>query len=125
MTTFSATRPYAAFLATLIAVVALAACGKTTDPDPTASETTASSAADAPPPNPAIMDEPMDGSSVEAFEENLQAVREQAGQAAYDQLKRVIQYSMTYDLSIRGNKAKLYKRYDGKTPNEILQMPMR
>ncbi len=72
--------------------------------------------------NPGIMDEAMDGSSVEAFEADMAKVREQAGKLPYDQLKGAVGYMLTYDLALNRDKAKLYRRLDGKTPNEIIAL---
>jgi len=70
----------------------------------------------------AIMDTPLDGSSVEAFEAGMERVREQASGADYKRLESAIKYLLFYDLSVRKDPAKLYRKLDGKTPDQIVAM---
>lgn len=103
----------------LLAVMALAACGKEDPPVlPDPRDRWAQEAG--PQGDLAIMDQAMDGSSIAAFEADMDAVREQAGQRAYDQLNGAIGYMLTYDLALNRDKAKLYRRLDGKTPNQVI-----
>ena len=67
----------------------------------------------------------MDGSSEAAFEESLKQLQETAPTAEYRSVKSAIQYLLVYDLNTRGNKAKLYAKLDGKTPEEIIAMAKR
>ena len=67
-----------------------------------------------------VMDLPVNFSTTEDIDKSLQAVREQAGEAQERDLKNAIQYLMTYDLSVRNDKQKLYKKLDGRTPNQII-----
>ena len=68
----------------------------------------------------AIMAQPLDGSSVEAFEQGMQKVREEATPEEAMRLDSAIQYLMVYDLAAKRDKAKLYARLNGKTPNEVI-----
>ena len=70
----------------------------------------------------AIMEQPMDGSSVEAFEQAMEQVKQEATKEEYTGLKGAINYLMTYDLAIKRDKQKLYRKLDGKTPTEIIGM---
>lgn len=72
-----------------------------------------------------ILDQPMDGSSVEAFEADMEAVRSQSGQKAYERLSSAIDYLLAYDLGAQRDRAKLYQRLDGKTPKEIVAQAKR
>lgn len=67
-----------------------------------------------------IMDQPVDFSSAEAAEATLQKIREQEGEAAYTNVKSGMDFVLFYDLSVNKDKAKLYKKLDGKTPNQII-----
>jgi len=72
-----------------------------------------------------LMNQPADFSTPEAAEKTLQNIREQEGEKAYNTLQQAMQYVMFYDLSVGNNKEKLYKKLDGKTPNEIVAMMRR
>ena len=67
-----------------------------------------------------LMNQPVDFSSPEAVEKTLQNIREKEGGKAYNQLKNAIQYIMVYDLSVGNNKEKLYKKLNGRTPEQII-----
>jgi hypothetical protein len=69
-----------------------------------------------------IMDQAVNFSTPEAIEETLKSIEDEAGAAMAGQVKNAIDYMLVYDLSVNRNKAKLYKKLDGKTPNEILAM---
>lgn len=66
-----------------------------------------------------LMDQPVDFSSPEAVKTTLQNIREQEGEAAYENLKIAMDYILFYDISIRNDEAKLYKKLDGQTPKQI------
>jgi hypothetical protein len=72
-----------------------------------------------------IMDQPVDFSTVENVEISLQKIREQGGDQAYKTLNSAMKYVKYYDLSISNDMEKLYKKLDGKTPNEIIAMMKR
>jgi hypothetical protein len=67
-----------------------------------------------------VMNAPLDGSSVEAFEKGLAVVNEQATAFEAQQLNSALKYLQMYDLSLRGDKAKLYAKVSGKTPNQVI-----
>ena len=67
-----------------------------------------------------IMDQPVDFSTPENVEISLQKVKDQEGEKTYKTLNSAIQYVLFYDLSIGGDKEKLYKALDGSTPREII-----
>ncbi len=50
----------------------------------------------------------------------MQNVREQAGAQAYRKLDNAVKYILYYDLSLKNNKEALYKKLDGKTPEQII-----
>jgi hypothetical protein len=67
-----------------------------------------------------VMDQPVDFSSPEAVESTLQRIREQEGEAAYKNLNSAMAYLLYYDLGLGNDKAKLHKKLDGQTPNQII-----
>ncbi len=67
-----------------------------------------------------VMDQPVDFSSPEAAEKTLQNIREQEGEAAYKNLNSAMAYLLYYDLGLGNDKAKLHKKLDGQTPNQII-----
>jgi len=67
-----------------------------------------------------VMNQPVDFSSPEAVEKTLQNIREKEGDIAYNKLKNAMQYIMVYDLSVGNNQEKLYKKLDGRTPEQII-----
>ena len=72
-----------------------------------------------------IMDQPVDFSSPENVEKTLAAIRQQAGEKAAGRVNNAIGYLIVYDLSVKRDKDKLYKKLNGKTPNEILALVRR
>lgn len=73
----------------------------------------------------AIMGQPVDFSSAENVASSLQTIQQEAGAEAANRVESAINYMLVYDLSVGRNKQKLYKKLDGKTPNEILGMSAR
>ena len=69
-----------------------------------------------------IMNKPVDFSSPESIKNSIQAIQEEAGDKASNRVESAISYMLVYDLSVGRNKQKLYKKLDGKTPNQILAM---
>ena len=69
-----------------------------------------------------LMNQPVNFSTPEDVEKTLQNIREKEGDIAYKQVKNAMQYVMYYDLSLRNDKEKLYKKLDGKTPEQIIAM---
>jgi hypothetical protein len=68
----------------------------------------------------AAMNRPLDGSSVEAFEEGLRQVASAVRPEDYNKVQAAISWMMFYDLSAAGDKAKLYASLDGATPWEVI-----
>ncbi len=66
------------------------------------------------------MSEPMDGSSVEAFERNMEAIKKRIGPKNSQYLSTALNHMLFYDLSLAGSKAKLYASVDGMSPAEII-----
>ena len=66
------------------------------------------------------MDIPVDGSSLEAFEKSLETIKSKAEKSEYDTLTGAIDYLMVYDIGARRDKAKLAKRLDGLTGEQIV-----
>jgi len=67
-----------------------------------------------------IMQQPVDFSTPEAVENTLQAIRDKEGDMTYTQVKNAMQYIMVYDLSIGKDEEKLYKKLNGRTPEQII-----
>ena len=67
-----------------------------------------------------LMNQPVNFSTPEDVEKTLQNIREKEGDKAYSQLKNAMQYIMVYDLSVGNNKEKMYKKLDGRTPEQII-----
>ena len=70
--------------------------------------------------NDSLMNQPVNFSTPEDVEKTLQNIREKEGDKAYKQVKNAMQYIIYYDLSLRNDKEKLYKKLDGKTPEQII-----
>ena len=66
------------------------------------------------------LDIPMDGSSLEAFEKNLEKVRETSSESDYNSIKAAFDYLLLYDLGSKGDPEKLAARLDGVTGREML-----
>ena len=66
------------------------------------------------------MNQPVNFSTPEDVEKTMQNIREKEGGKAYNQLKNAMQYIMVYDLSVGNNKEKMYKKLDGRTPEQII-----
>jgi len=67
-----------------------------------------------------LMNQPVNFSTPEDVEKTLQNIREKEGDKAYNTLKNTIQYLLVYDLSVGHDKEKLYKKLNGKTPEQII-----
>jgi hypothetical protein len=72
-----------------------------------------------------IMDQPVNFSTPGDVEKSLQKVRDQAGDNAYKNVENAMKYVLYYDLSLKNDKEKMYKKLNGKTPSEIIQMMKR
>jgi hypothetical protein len=102
-----------AILALTVVLLLLCAC----EP-PEAQET---NPADAAATQSDVMDQPLDGSSVEAFEAGLEKIREHAGEGRYQEVKAAVDYLLFYDLAARQDRATLYSRLDGLNPRQVIE----
>ena len=118
---------FTSIMASAIVLFQVSACAENSnDPETTTAQVSApESAGNAGGHSTSIMDQPMDFSTAENAEISLQKVREQEGDRAYKTLNNAMKYVKYYDLSIGNNMEKLYKKLDGKTPNEIIAMMKR
>lgn len=63
---------------------------------------------------------PVDGSSLDAFNDSLAKIKEQATEANYITLEEAIKYLLVYDLGAGRDRAKLAKNLDGLTGEQII-----
>jgi len=63
---------------------------------------------------------PVDGSSLEAFNDSLASIEKKAKPAEFNSLKGAIDWLLMYDLSARGNRTRLAKNLDGQTGEQIM-----
>ena len=119
--------PFTSIMATAMALFLVSACAEDSkDPETTTAQVSApEGAGNAGDHSTSIMDQPVDFSTAENVEISLQKIREQGGDQAYKTLNNAMKYLKYYDLSISNNMEKLYKKLDGKTPNEIVAMMKR
>ena len=68
-----------------------------------------------------VMDQPLDGTSIESFTAGLEKVDEEATEQEYRDLMSSLDFLLFYDIGARRDKAKLYSRLNGKSPAEILE----
>jgi hypothetical protein len=108
--------PNKKFLPLLVFSIGIAlgasACAEQADPEAAAESAPAEEVK-------SLMETPMDGSSVEAFEAGMEALRAE-DEAGYKRLKSALEYKLVYDLAAKRDKGKLYQSLDGKTPREII-----
>lgn len=69
-----------------------------------------------------VMDMPLEGHEVAAFEAGLEQVKASATEQEYRDLEHALGYLLYYDLSAKKDKSRLYQNLDGKTPNEIIAL---
>jgi len=67
-----------------------------------------------------IMDKPVNFSTPEDVEKSIEAVRLGAGDKAARDLNNALKYILAYDLSVSHDKEKMYQKFNGRTPNEII-----
>ena len=99
-----------------LALVLITACAE----EATDIATSAEDAVESSEQSVSLMTQAVDFSSPEAVEATMQNIREKEGDKAYTQLKNAMQYIMVYDLSVSNNEEKLYKKLDGRTPEQII-----
>ena len=67
-----------------------------------------------------VMDMPVDFSTPEDVEKSIEKVRQEAGEAEALRLTNALGYILAYDLSLGRDKEKMYKKFNGRTPNAII-----
>jgi hypothetical protein len=65
---------------------------------------------------------PVNGTSLEAFDESLAFIKTKSTKPEYTSLQKAIEYLMVYYIDARGNKTKLAALLDGKTGEQIIDM---
>lgn len=68
-----------------------------------------------------ILDQALDGSSVETFSAGLAKVDEEASEKEYRSLMSALDYLLFFDIGANRDKGALYKNLDGLSPNQIRQ----
>ena len=68
-----------------------------------------------------IMDVPLDGSSIETFTAGLEELDKNASEGDYRRVMSALDYLLFYDIRAKRDKAKLYSRLNGMSPNQILE----
>jgi hypothetical protein len=69
-----------------------------------------------------VLKRAMNLSSQKAAKKSINAVKTEAGGAVASELMQAMQYLLKNDPSVHKNKKQLYKKLNGKTPNEIFEM---
>lgn len=69
----------------------------------------------------AIMYVPLDGRSIESFTAGLEKVDQEATEQEYRDLMSSLDFLLFYDIGARRDKARLYSRLNGKSPEQILE----
>ena len=68
------------------------------------------------------MDQPVNFSSQKEVNKSIEKVRQQAGDAEANELNKALGVILTRDMSLRHDKDRLFRKLNGKTPNEIIAM---
>lgn len=63
---------------------------------------------------------PVDGSSLEAFDQSLEKIKKQATEAEFTTLENALDYLLVYDLAAKRNRTKLAANLDGLTGEQIV-----
>ena len=69
-----------------------------------------------------VMDQPVNFSSQEEVNKSIEKVRQQAGDAEANELNKALGIILIQDMSLRQDKDRLFRKLNGKTPNEIIAM---
>ena len=69
-----------------------------------------------------VMDQPVNFSSQKEVNKSIEKVRQQAGDAEAKELNKALGVILTQDMSLRQDKDRLFRKLNGKTPNEIIAM---
>lgn len=68
-----------------------------------------------------VMEQPLDGSSMESFTAGLDRISEEGSEEDYRNVMSALDFLLFYDIGARRKKDLLYARLDGMTPNQILE----
>ena len=68
------------------------------------------------------MDQPVNFSSQDEVNKSIEKVRQQVGDAEANELNKALGVILTQDMSLRQDKDRLFRKLNGKTPNEIIAM---
>ena len=103
----------------LLLAVAVSSQPLLADPDPagTAATDSADAAAEA---ASSVMDLPLDGTSLETFDQGVAMVRAEASAQQSGALESAFKMILFYDLSLAGSREKLSEKLNGMTPNEVI-----
>ena len=69
-----------------------------------------------------VMDQPVNFSSQDEVNKSIEKVRQQVGDAEANELNKALGVILTQDMSLRQDKDRLFRKLNGKTPNEIIAM---
>lgn len=69
-----------------------------------------------------VMDQPVNFSSQKEVNKSIEKVRQQVGDAEANELNKALGVILTQDMSLRQDKDILFRKLNGKTPNEIIAM---
>jgi hypothetical protein len=69
-----------------------------------------------------VMDQPVNFSSQKEVNKSIEKVRQQGGDAEANELNKALGVILTQDMSLRQDKDRLFRKLNGKTPNEIIAM---
>ena len=69
-----------------------------------------------------VMDQPVNFSSQKEVNKSIEKVRQQVGDAEANELNKALGVILTQDMSLRQDKDRLFRKLNGKTPNEIIAM---
>ena len=70
---------------------------------------------------PTGLEMPLDGSSLEAFDQSLAKVKKTSSETEYAALEKAIDYLLLYDIGANADREKLAKRLDGMTGQEVME----
>lgn len=72
-----------------------------------------------------IMDLPVNFSTPEDIEKTFQLIEKEAGEGRLGVLKSALKYILTYDMGLGHDEEKMYKKMNGRTPNQIISKTKR
>lgn len=69
-----------------------------------------------------IMETPLDGTSEDTFTAGLERISKEGSEEDYRNVMSALDFLLFYDIGARRDKARLYSRLNGKTPEQILEL---